>query len=127
VAVLAGRIYDRRGLWVVAIVPAATAAVLLAFTDTPTLVWIGVAICGGVMGLQESTLRAAVGDMIPGHRRGTAYGIFNGLYGFALLAGSTAMGALYGLSVSWLAAFVASTELLAAGASAWMLRAAAAS
>jgi MFS family permease len=127
VAVLAGRIYDRRGLWVVAIVPAATAAVLLAFTDTPTLVWIGVAIWGGVMGLQESTLRAAVGDMIPGHRRGTAYGIFNGLYGFALLAGSTAMGALYGLSVSWLAAFVASTELLAAGASAWMLRAAAAS
>jgi MFS family permease len=123
-ALLGGRIYDRRGLWVLAAVPAATAAVLLSFTTTPGLVWVGVAIWGGVMGLQESTLRAAVGDMIPGHRRGAAYGVFNGLYGFGLLGGSVAMGALYGISVGWLVAFVAVVELLAAVASIWMLRAA---
>jgi MFS family permease len=77
----------------------------------------------GVRGLQESTLRAAVADMIPGHRRGTAYGIFNGLCGFALLAGAVAMGTLYGQSVGLLVAFVVAIELLAIGASAWMLRA----
>ncbi len=123
VAVVAGRIYDRRGLWVLSIVPAATAAVLLSFTDTPLLVWIGVGMWGAVMGLQESTLRAAVGDMIHAHRRGMAYGVFNGLYGLALLAGATAMGVLYGISTSWLVAFVGFVELVATAALIRMLRA----
>jgi MFS family permease len=124
VALVAGRIYDRRGLRVLIVVPVATAAVLLAFTDTPWLVWAGAGIWGGVMGLQESTLRAAVADMIPGHRRGMAYGVFNGLYGFALLAGSTAMGVLYGVSVGLLVGFVVAIELLACGAGIFMLGAA---
>lgn len=122
VALVAGRIYDRRGLVVLAVVPLATAAVLLAFTSTPWLVWIGAGLWGGVMGLQESTLRAAVADMIPGDKRGMAYGIFNGLYGFALLAGSAAMGALYGASIGALVVFVIGAELVAALAAIWMLR-----
>ncbi|MGE5748305.1 MAG: MFS transporter [Solirubrobacterales bacterium] len=113
-ALVAGRIYDRRGLLVLLVVPLATVGVLLAFTQSPLLVWAGAGIWGSVIGLQESTLRAAVGDMIPGHGRGMAYGVFNGLYGFALLAGAAAMGALYGVSVGWLVAFVAAIELLAA-------------
>jgi hypothetical protein len=60
--------------------------------------------------------------MVHGSKRGTAYGIFNGLYGLALLGGATAMGALYGVSVGWLAAFVAAVEVVAAGTSIWMLR-----
>ncbi len=116
VALVAGRIYDRRGLQVLIAVPAATAAVLLAFTDTAWLVWVGAGIWGGVMGLQEATLRAAVADMIPGHKRGMAYGVFNGFYGLALLAGSTAMGALYGSSTGALVVFVVIVEMLAAGA-----------
>lgn len=123
VALVAGRIYDRRGLRVLIVVPLATVAVLLAFTDTPWLVWAGAGIWGGVMGLQEATLRAAVADMIPGHRRGTAYGVFNGFYGLALLAGSTAMGALYGASTALLVAFVVAAELLAGVAGVAMLRA----
>jgi MFS family permease len=122
VALVAGRIYDRRGLQVLIVVPLATAIVLLAFTNTPWLVWMGAGVWGGVMGLQESTLRAAVADMIPGHERGMAYGVFNGLYGFALLTGSTAMGALYGASVGLLAGFVVAVEVLACGASFLMLR-----
>jgi MFS family permease len=124
VALVAGRIYDRRGLVVLIVVPAATAVVLLAFTNTPWLVWVGAGVWGGVMGLQESTLRAAVADMIPGDKRGMAYGVFNGLYGFALLAGSTAMGALYGASVGLLVGFVVAIEILAFGAGVFMLRAA---
>lgn len=75
------------------------------------------------MGLQESTLRAAVADMIPSHKCGVAYGIFNGLYGFALLAGAAVMGVLYGVSVGLLVAFVVAIEVLAAFAGAFMLRA----
>jgi MFS family permease len=123
VALVAGRIYDRRGLQVLVVVPLATVAVLLAFTDIPWVVWIGAGVWGGVMGLQESTLRAAVADMIPSHKRGMAYGVFNGLYGFALLAGATAMGALYGASTGLLIAFVVAVEVLAAVAGLFMLRA----
>jgi MFS family permease len=122
-ALIAGRIYDRRGLTVLLAVPPATALVLVAFTQAPALVWVGAGVWGGVMGLQESTLRAAVADMIPGHKRGTAYGIFNALYGLALLVGAVAMGALYGRSLGLLVAFVVAVELLAVGASAWMIRA----
>lgn len=42
-----------------------------------------------------------------------AYGIFNGFYGFALLAGSTAMGALYGSPTSALVVIVVAVEILA--------------
>jgi predicted MFS family arabinose efflux permease len=104
-------------------VPAATAAALLVFTNTAWLVWIGAGVWGSVMGLQESTLRAAVADMIPGHKRGMAYGVFNGLYGFALLAGSTAMGVLYGESIGLLVGLVVAIEALAFGAGVSMIRA----
>jgi MFS family permease len=122
VALAVGRIYDRRGLQVLVAVPLATVAVLLAFTNVAWMVWVGVGIWGGVMGLQESTLRAAVADMIPSHRRGAAYGVFNVLYGFALLAGATAMGALYGASAGLLVCFVVLIELLAGIAGILMLR-----
>jgi hypothetical protein len=61
--------------------------------------------------------------MIPGPKRGTAYGIFNALYGLALLGGSAAMGVLYGVSVPLLVGFVAFAELLAALSGVGMLRA----
>lgn len=120
VALVAGRAYDRRGLVILAGVPLATVAVLLAFTRAPGLVWLGVAAWGGVMGLQESTLRAAVGDLIAAGRRATAYGVFNGLYGLGLLIGATAIGALYGESVGAVAVFVIAAELLAIAAFAWL-------
>lgn len=122
VALVAGRVYDRRGLQVLTVVPLATVAVLLAFADVPWVVWVGAGVWGGVMGLQESTLRAAVADMIPSQRRGMAYGIFNALYGFALLAGATAMGALYGASTGLLVLFVVAVETVAAAALIVMLR-----
>jgi MFS family permease len=120
VALLAGRIYDKRGLRVLVVIPAASVLILLAFTNVVWLVWVGAAAWGAVIGLQESTLRAAVGDMVPGDKRGTAYGLFNALYGVALLVGATAMGALYGLATGWLVAFVVAIEIAAALA-AWAL------
>ena len=52
-----------------------------------------------VIGIQESTMRAAVADLVPDARRGSAYGIFTAVYGLAWLAGSIIIGATYERSV----------------------------
>jgi Major Facilitator Superfamily len=64
------------------------------------------------MGAQESIMRAAIARIAPAERRGTAYGIFNALYGAAWFAGSVLLGALYDRSVP--ALVVASVALQAA-------------
>jgi hypothetical protein len=46
------------------------------------------------MGAQESVMRAAIAQIAPPERRGTAYGIFNALYGAAWFAGSVLLGAV---------------------------------
>jgi predicted MFS family arabinose efflux permease len=64
------------------------------------------------MGAQESGMRSAIAQIAPAERRGTAYGLFNALYGVAWFAGSVLLGALYDWSV--LALVVVSVLLQAA-------------
>ncbi len=47
------------------------------------------------MGIHETIMRAAIADIIPIERRGTAYGIFNTMYGVSWLIGGTVMGVFY--------------------------------
>jgi predicted MFS family arabinose efflux permease len=54
-------------------------------------------------------MRAAVAGMTPIERRGTAYGIFNAVYGIAWFAGSVLLGVLYDRS---LAALIAAAMIL---------------
>ena len=68
-----------------------------------------------MVGIHESTLRAAVADMAPGTRLGTAYGIFTAAYGLAWLVGSTVIGALYDYSVADTAYFTVATQVVALG------------
>lgn len=63
--------------------------------DLPMLI-IAAVFFGLVLGMQESIYRAAVSEFAPLSSRGTAYGIFNTVYGVGLLAG----GAVYGLMAS---------------------------
>jgi MFS family permease len=65
------------------------------------------------MGIQESVLRAAVADLIPSGRRGTAYGIFAAALGGAALVGGTLTGALYETSLPLLVAVVAGIQAAA--------------
>jgi len=62
------------------------------------------------MGIQESVLRAAVADLIPSARRGTAYGIFAAAIGAAALVGGVLTGALYETSLPLLVAVVAGIQ-----------------
>jgi len=54
-------------------------------------------------------MRAAIPGFAPADRRGTAYGIFNAVYGVAWFLGSVVLGALYDRSI--MALVVASTVL----------------
>jgi MFS family permease len=99
-ALATGWAYDRYGARTLAVLPVLAAGVpLLAFTDTVALVVAGALLWGAAMGVQESTLRATVADLVPPGRRATAYGLFAAVVGAATLIGGILAGALYARSV----------------------------
>jgi MFS family permease len=109
-----GWVYDRAGLRGLVVLPVLTAAVpFLSFSTSPTLVWIGGIVWGAAMGVHESTMRAAVADLVPSSRRGTGYGVFTAVYGLAWLAGASVIGALYGYSLTAVFIFVVVLQALA--------------
>lgn len=99
-ALASGRVYDRVGLRGLVVLPLLAGAVpFLSFSRTQALVWVGALVWGAAMGLHESTMRAAVADLVPAGRRGAGYGTFTAVYGLAWLAGAAAIGALYGYAI----------------------------
>lgn len=114
-AVAFGRIYDHVGLRGLLVLPPVAAVVpLLSFsTVTPAFI-VGAAVWGAAMGVHDSTLRAAVADLVPPHRRGAGYGTFTAVYGVAWLVGATVIGALSERSIWAVFAWTAATQLLAA-------------
>lgn len=123
-AVAIGKWYDRAGMGLLAMVPVGTAiASVLAFEGTPQAVWAGTVVWGAVMGVQETVMRAAVADLVPAASRGTAYGLFNAMFGLAWFAGSSLMGLLYERSPGHVAAFSVAAQLASLPALAAMLRA----
>ena len=109
-----GWLYDRVGLRGLVIIPLLTAAVpFLSFSTTPALVWIGAALWEAAVGVHESTMRAAVADLVPVAHRGAGYGTFTAIYGLAWLAGSTAIGVLYTRSTASATTFVVVAQMAA--------------
>lgn len=109
-----GRLYDRVGLrGLVIALPLGASVPFLSFSTEPALVWLGSLVWGAAMGIHESTMRAAVADLVPSEQRGAAYGIFAAAYGVAWLAGATLIGILYTTSMTALDAFVVISQVLA--------------
>jgi MFS family permease len=103
--------YDRFGTRVLVVLPFVAAVVpVLAFTDSVGLAVAGALAWGTVLGVQESTLRATVADLVGPHRRATAYGVFGAVVGVAAAAGGTVAGALYDVSVPALVAVTAGVQ-----------------
>ena len=115
-ALAVGRRYDRRGLAVLAALPLLSVAALAAFGRSAWLLWAGAVAWGAAMGIQESTLRAAVADLRGDTPPATAYGLFHTAYGLALLAGGAALGALYDWSAGALVGVVVGVQ-----AAAWLV------
>lgn len=96
-APLTGWLYDHRGPRVLATVPVVTAFVpALALGGSLRAVLVGVALWGAATGVQDSTVKALVADLVPPEQRGSAYGSFSVFQGGAAFAGAAAAGALYG-------------------------------
>jgi MFS family permease len=113
-ALLAGMMFDRMGRRVLVVVPVLAAAVpVIAFSSSLALVITGIMTWSAVMGIQESVMRAALADLVPVERRGTAYGYFAGFLGGAALIGGVLTGALYQTSLPLLIGVVGAVEFAA--------------
>jgi MFS family permease len=113
-ALATGWLFDRVHGRVLLAMPFLVAAVPgLAFTGSLSTVLVGVVLWGAANGIQDSTVKALVADLIPAGRRATAYGVFAAVQGSAAVAGGAMAGALYSRSLPGLIAAVAATQLVA--------------
>jgi len=95
-----GWLYDRVGPSVLYAVPVLVAAVPpLALSGGLATALVGIAVWGLAFGLQDSTIKAYVADIVEAPRRATAYGVFAGIQGVAAILGGVAAGWLYARSV----------------------------
>jgi MFS family permease len=116
-ALASGWVYDRIGLRGLIVLPLLAAPIpALSFSTNAALIWAGAIVWGAAMGMHESTMKAAIADLVPAERRGTGYGVFTAVYGLAWLAGSAAVGALYEVSVSATVLFTAVAQARALAA-----------
>lgn len=114
-ALVTGFAYDRWGPPILYSLPAVIIAVpALALSSTLALVVAGVLLWGAVTGVQDSTVKALVADLVPQRRLATAYGVFAAFQGVAALAGGTLAGGLYTEHRMLLVALVALTQVLSA-------------
>lgn len=115
-ALATGWAYDRIGPRVLIVLPIIAAAIpAVAFTDHTGWVIAGAVLWGAALGIQESTLRAVVADLVPPQRRATAYGLYAAVLGVATAAGGTLTGLLYEHSITALIAVVIAVQILALG------------
>jgi MFS family permease len=105
-ALVVGKLYDRRGLGLLAALPViGIAGAPLVFSLSRAAVIVGIILWGIALGLQETIMRAAVGDLVPLKRRGWAYGTFYAVFGVSWFIGSLVIGFLYSKSLAGVIAF----------------------
>lgn len=114
-ALLAGRLFDRWGIRVIAIsfFVALFFAPLVFMGKHDIFLWLGMIVWGIGMGVQESVVRAEIAATVPAEKRGTAFGTFNAIYGVFWFGGSAAMGVLYEHAIAGVVAFSILTQLFA--------------
>jgi MFS family permease len=109
-----GWVYDHFGLNGLIVVPLLGAVIpFWSFSTSVALVWAGAVLWGAVMGIHESTMRAAVADLVPRERRGAGYGTFTAIYGLAWLAGSALIGVLYDVSIDTAISYIVAVQAIA--------------
>ncbi|MHC1626609.1 MAG: MFS transporter [Methanoculleaceae archaeon] len=113
VALAGGRLYDRKGPVVMALMPVTAVIIpLFAFSSSYSAVLLSAILWGVVLGFQETVLRAVIADYTHLSKRGRAYGIFNTVYGGSWFAGSAITGWLYTISPLLITVYVAAMQIL---------------
>ena len=109
-----GALYDRSGPRVLLVVPVLVALVpALALGSALVAVLAGVVAWGFAQGVQDSTVKAVVAELVEAPRRATAYGVFAGIQGLLAIVGGVGAGWLYERSLPALTAVVALTQVVA--------------
>ena len=112
-ALLTGFAYDRWDARVLLALPFLVAGVpVLALAGQLWVAVVGVLVWGSAVGVQESTVKALVADLVPSSRLATAYGVFAAFEGAAALMGGGLAGWLYGGGRADLVAVVAVCQVL---------------
>lgn len=112
-ALATGWLYDHVGARVLYPLPFLVALVpALAFDARLGLVLVGVAVWGLATGIQDSTVKALVADLVAAPALATAYGVFAAAQGGAALLGGALAGALYADHLVWLVALVALAQVV---------------
>ena len=125
-ALLSGWGYDARGPVVLFSLPAVAALIpALGFSGTVWVAVVGCRLWGVALGIQESTMRARVADLVGPGRRATAYGVFAAVVGVAATLGGTLAGALYDVSITSLVVVTLVLQVMATVVLALTLRRAA--
>jgi Major Facilitator Superfamily len=113
-ALIVGWVHDRWGGRTMVVLPVMVAVVpALAFAGTWTVALVGVLIWGVATGLQDSTVKVLVAQLVPAARRATGYGMFAAVQGVAAVVGGVLAGWLSARSVPALVAIVAVLQLAA--------------
>lgn len=113
-ALVTGQVYDRIGAKVLYLVPIAVAVVpFLVFTDQMAVVLLGLVAWAIGTGVQDSTVKALVADLVPKQQLGTAYGVFAAAMGVAALAGGALAGGLHQNHLGLLTAIIAISQVAA--------------
>ncbi|PNR97162.1 MFS transporter [Petrotoga sp. 9PWA.NaAc.5.4] len=114
-ALIFGFLYDKIGMG--SLIIASSLSLFFSpfafLSNSIILIIIGIIFWGIGMGAQESILKSVVADIIPSEKRGTAYGLFNTVFGLFWFIGSAIMGLLYDYSIITLVVFSMTLEVAA--------------
>jgi MFS family permease len=114
-ALLFGRLFDRYGIAVLSAgIFVSVFALPLGFLGGPGAVAVAVTCWGIGLGAADATLRPGIARVVSMHKRGTAFGSFNGVYGVLWFVGSVIMGRLYDHSIVALVLFGVILKVVAA-------------
>lgn len=113
-ALATGWAYDRTGPRILIVLPILAVAIpVAAFTTSTWWVIAGALLWGAAVGIQESTLRAVVADLVTPDRRASAYGLYAAVLGVATAGGGVLTGYLYEHSITTLITVVVTVQVLA--------------
>jgi len=117
-----GFAYDRIGAGTLLALPMVVAVVpLLVFTNRVGLAVTGVLLWGAATGVQDSTVKALVADLVPAARLGTAYGAFAAFQAVAALTGGVLAGWLYDVNRGLLVGLFGALQAAALALLVWVL------
>lgn len=92
-----GTLYDRIGPKTLLALPILSACIpWFAYGSSVAAVVTGTVLWGLTTGVQESTMRAYVADLVPSNKRASSYGMFSVFTGVGTLLGGAIAGTLYG-------------------------------